>query len=74
MTKTTSLKRRKIEIFGKGLAHGFGPKLAIFSSFFFKQYNPGKCVLRYSISKKRLFRLQKQEVQKVEELRFLQRG
>ena len=35
MTKTTSLKRRKIEIFGKGLAHGFGLKLAIFSSFFF---------------------------------------
>ena len=67
MTKTTSLKRRKIEIFGRGLAHGFDLS-------FFKHYNPGKCVLRYSISKKRLFRLQKQEVQKVEEFRVLQRG
>ena len=33
--KTWSLKRRKIEIFPKGLTHGFGPKMAIFSTLFF---------------------------------------
>ena len=34
-TKTTSSKSPKIDIFPKGLVHGFGPKLAIFKSFFF---------------------------------------
>ena len=33
--KTRSLKNRKIIIFSKGLTHGFGPKKAIFSRFFF---------------------------------------
>ena len=33
-TKTRSSKRRKIDIFPKGLAHGFGPKMAIFPPFF----------------------------------------
>ena len=32
--KTRSLKSRKIDIFPKGLVHGFGPKLAIFAPFF----------------------------------------
>ena len=36
-------KRRKIDIFSKGLTHGFGPKMAIFSTFFFRQYRAGKC-------------------------------
>ena len=34
-----------------GLTHGFGPKMAIFPSFFFRQYRPGKCPLRYSRTK-----------------------
>ena len=67
--KRRSSKSRKIEIFPKGLIHGFGPKMAIFSTFFFfRQYIPRKCLLRYSRSKKRLSRLQKQEVQKVEKI------
>ena len=33
--KTRNSKRRKIEIFAKGLVHGFGPKLAIFPSVLF---------------------------------------
>ena len=33
--KTRSSKRRKIDIFQKGLTHGFGPKMAIFPIFFF---------------------------------------
>ena len=43
--KTRSSKSRKIEIFSKGLVHGFRPKLAIFPCFFLRQYRPGKCVL-----------------------------
>ena len=33
--KTKSLKSRKTDIFPKGLTNSFGPKLAIFQSFFF---------------------------------------
>ena len=57
-------------IFAKGLTHGFCPKLAIFPCFILRQNRPGKCVLCYSRMKKRLFRLEKEEVQKVEKLRF----
>ena len=32
--KTRSPKSRKIDIFPKGLTHGFGPKMAVFSTFF----------------------------------------
>ena len=32
--KTTSLKSRKFDILAKGLTHGFGPKMAIFPTFF----------------------------------------
>ena len=32
--KTTSLKSSKIDIFAKGLTHGFRPKMAIFPPFF----------------------------------------
>ena len=37
--------------------HGFGVKIAIFPTFSFRQYRPGKCVLRYSRTKKRLSKL-----------------
>ena len=42
--KTRSSKSRKIDIFPKGLTHGFGQKMAIFP-FFFRQYRPGKCLI-----------------------------
>ena len=48
--------------------------MVIFPTFFFKQWRPGKCLLRYSRTKKRLSRLSKQEVQKVEKLTFFRRG
>ena len=38
--KTRSSKRRKIDIFPKGLTHSFCRKIAIFSNFFLKQYRP----------------------------------
>ena len=34
--KSKSSKTRKIDIFPKGLSHGFGPKVAIFPTFFLK--------------------------------------
>ena len=52
--KKKSLKSLKIDIFPNGLTHGFGPKMAIFPIAFFRQYKPGKCLLRYSRTKKRL--------------------
>ena len=48
---------KKIDVFPKGLTHGFGIKMAIFRTFFFRQNRPGKCLLRYSRTKKRLSRL-----------------
>ena len=33
--KTTSSNSQKIEIFPKGLTHGFSPNMVIFTSFFF---------------------------------------
>ena len=72
--KTKSLKSRKIDIFPKGLTHGFGPKMAIFQTFFFRQYKLGKYLLRYSGTKKRLSSLLKEQVQKVEKVTFFQRG
>ena len=52
--KTTSLKIRKLDIFPKGLTHGFGIKISIFGTFFFRQNRPGKCLLRYSRTNKGL--------------------
>ena len=51
-----SLKSQKIDFFPKGLTHPFGPKMAIFPTFFFREYRPGKCLLRYSRRKRRLSR------------------
>ena len=45
--KNKVLKSLKIEIFPKGLTYGFGPKMAIFPAFSFRQYRPGKCLLPY---------------------------
>ena len=42
--------------------------------FLFRRYRPGKCLLRYSRTNKRISRLTKQEVQKVETLTFFQKG
>ena len=55
--KTRSSKSPKIDIFPKGLTHGFRPKMAILTTFFFSQYGPRKYFLRYSRTKKSLSRL-----------------
>ena len=43
--KTRSSKSRKIKMFPKGLTHGFGPKMAIFQTFFFTHYRLRKYIL-----------------------------
>ena len=55
--KTKSSKILKIEIFPNGLTHGFCPKMALFLTFFFRQYRQEKYLLRYSRTKKLLSRL-----------------
>ena len=43
--KDNKLKKvKKINIFPKGLTHGFAQKLVIFPTFLLRQYRPGKCV------------------------------
>ena len=69
--KTRSSKSQEIDILPKGLTHGFGPKLAIFPTFFM-QYRPGKCILRYSRAKKRLSRLYNKLFKKSKNLHFFQ--
>ena len=49
-------------------------KCPFLETFFFRQNRPGKCLLWYSRSKKRLTSQKNQEVQKVEKLTFFQRG
>ena len=51
-----TLKSQKIDIYPKGLTHGFGLKMALFPTFFCGQYMPEKCLLRYSRTKISLFR------------------
>ena len=48
--------------------------LVIFLDFYFRENRPEKCVLRYPKRKKRLSRVYKQEVAKVEKLGFFPRG
>ena len=35
--KNKKFKTRKIDIFPKGLSHDFGPKMAMFPTFFFRE-------------------------------------
>ena len=46
----------------------------LFFKLFFRQYRPGKCLLRYFRTRKRLSRLSKIEVRKVEKLTFFPKG
>ena len=71
--KTKSQKNYKIHIFKKGLAHGFGPKMAIFPTFFFPQCRPRKCILRYSRTKNASLGYKK-KVEEVRKLTFFQKG
>ena len=72
--KNKMIKTRKIDIFPKGLPHGFGPKMAIISDFFF--FNIGQGNVFYDILQRKnsFLGYKKQKVQKVKKLTFFQRG
>ena len=55
--KNKKIKQSKNWHFPRGLTHGFGSNMAIFQFFLLRQYRPGKYLLRYSRTKKRLSRL-----------------
>ena len=62
-----------MDIFSKGLTHGFGVKMAIFTTFFLG--NLGQENAFYDVLEQKCFSmLKKQEVEKVEKLTFFQRG
>ena len=55
--KNNKFKKSENWDFSQGVNPWFWSKNRHFSNFFFRQYRPGKCVLRYSRTKKRLSRL-----------------
>ena len=73
--KNKNFKNSKNWHFSEGVNPWFWSKNGHFSNFWFrKKYRPGKCLLRYSKTIKRLSKLYKQEVQKVEKLTFFQKS
>ena len=73
--KNKKFKKSKIDIFLKGLTHGFGLKMAAYPTFFFSgNIGQENVVYDFLHQKKRLFSLWKGKVQKVEKLTFFQRG
>ena len=55
--KNNKFKKSKNWDFSKEVNPWFWSKNGHFTTFFFRQYRPGKCVLRYCRTKKRLSRL-----------------
>ena len=68
--KNEKFKKSKNWHFSKGLSHALGQKIAIFPTFFLRQYRPRKSLLRYFRTKKHLSRLKKLTVKKVKKLTF----
>ena len=54
--KKKTFKESKIDIFPKGLTHGFGPKMAIFPKFFFSGHTGKENVFYYILERKNAFR------------------
>ena len=71
--KKKKFKQSKSSQFSRRVTDGFGPKMAIIPTSFFRQSSQGKCLLRYSRRKKSSFRLQKQEGQTLAKSPFFQR-
>ena len=71
--KTRSTKSRKIDVFPKGLTHGFGTKMASFPTFLFGNLNQEN-VFYDILENNTPFYAIKKKVQKTEKLVFFQRG
>ena len=72
--KTRSLKSRKIDIFPKGLTHGFGPKIAIFSTLFFKAIYARKMSFMIFQTEKTPFQAIKTRTLKSRKIDILRKG
>ena len=72
--KSRCLKSRKIEIFPKGLVHGFGPKLVFFPSFYFRQYRQENVFQDILEGKSAFLAYKNKKFKKSKKLRFFQRG
>ena len=59
--KTRREKNRKIEIFPKGLVHGFGQKCKMWPCFYFSQNKPKKNVFENILETKKAFQEYKNE-------------
>ena len=60
--------------FSKEANARFLSKMVTFPTFFFRQYRPGKCVLRYSRTKKRFSRLYKKTNSKTRKIETFPKG
>ena len=72
--KTTSSKSRKIDIFPKGLTHGFCPKMAIFPIFFYQAMYARKKSFMIFQNEKTLFQGIKTRSSKSRKIDIFQRG
>ena len=72
--KTRSLKSRKIDIFPKGLTHGFNPKMAITLTFIFEVIQARKMSFMIFLNEKTPFYAKKTRNSKGQKLTFFLRG
>ena len=72
--KTQSSKKRKIDTFPKVLTHGFGPKMAIFPTFFFQAIQPKKMCFTIFQSEKTTFQSIKTRSLKTRKIAIFPKG
>ena len=72
--KTRSSKSRKIDIFLKGLTHGFGPKMAIFPTFLFQAIQTRKMSLTIFQNEKMPFQALKTRSSRSRKINILLKG
>ena len=71
---TRTPKSRKIDIFPKGLTHGFGPKMAIFPTFFFQAIQDRKMSLMIFQNEKTPFQAIKTRSRKSRKIDIFPKG
>ena len=72
--KPRSSKSGKIEIFSKGLVHGFRPKLVIFPSIFLKAISARKMCCMISQKEKMVFQALKTRIVKSQKIEIFSKG
>ena len=72
--KTRSSKSQEIDIFPKGLTHGFGPKMALFSTLFFQAIQARKMPFTIFQNEQTFFQAIKTRSSKTRNIHFFQKG